>query len=141
MHPSSPHYQFHPDSIGWLHRKHKQGGVILQEDVARILDADPDSYDDPTMRTYMFRLARGELKPRRGRPSRSAEELFCIGVAAQLLNEVTEEIREERRAAGIKGGRTVLEPCVEAANRLSDELWLPRGRSLSRPQKVNKTAL
>ena len=130
MNPDSPWYKFSRDSIGSLHRRHGNGETILKSDLIPILESDQASLDDPIMRDYLLRSLRGELKPPRGRTPYSPERELRVCAAAELLPVVTAEVREERRRKGVAAGRTLVEPCVEAANRLGDQLHLSNGRSL-----------
>jgi len=126
----SPWHEYDPSSPGWLHRRHRNGEVILPADVERILSADRASFADPLTQDHVLRALRGELKPPRGRRPCGPTRDLRLGVAAELLAEETRAVREERKARGITGGGALVEPCVEAADRLGDALRLPRGRTL-----------
>jgi hypothetical protein len=130
MDPASPWYEYDPSSVGWLQRRHRKGDVILTEDIERIVAADRDSFCDPLVQEYLLRALRGDLKPVRGRPALGITRDLRIGAAAELLAEETQSVRAERKARGIRGGGALVEPCVEAADRLGDALMLPRGRTL-----------
>ena len=54
MNPNSPHYQFDPNSIGWLHRRHKAKDKILKEDIVRLLEANPENATDPVLQRYLL---------------------------------------------------------------------------------------
>lgn len=69
MSPDSPHYQFDPESLGWLHRKVKEEDYITPADLARIGQADRSAFTDPV---YQQASPRDEW-PFTGRLSRRAQ--------------------------------------------------------------------
>lgn len=68
--PNSPHFQFDPSSVGWLHRRVQQGDAITNEDLACILEANPELVQDAIFRKQVLLALRGELQGVRGRPTR-----------------------------------------------------------------------
>ena len=108
MHQDSPYYEWHRDSIGWLHRRHRFGEFVSKQDVQRLVEIDPSLLNDNVMQIYARKVIFDELKPKRGRPSKRHSMSYACRmlVAEDWVAEKTLEIREARKAAGIKGGRT-----------------------------------
>jgi hypothetical protein len=130
MDKSSTYYEWHPESIGWLHRRHCNGDPIEPADVKRLAKADASFIKDEMMQHYAQLCLTGELKKRRGRPPRGISYQLRLSIAAELVVERTSKIRDARRRDGNNGGRGLVEPCVQAADEIGNELYLPRGRSL-----------
>jgi hypothetical protein len=130
MHPGSPHYSYHPDSIGWLRRRAKAGKLILQEDVLRLLKAAPRNFSDPLLQPYVISALEGGLRPPRGRKPRGPEFDWRLMVADELIYERAAEIAAARKRAGRHSHRGEVEPSVDAADEIGPELRLPAGRSL-----------
>lgn len=132
MHPDSPYFEWHPDSIGWLHRRHRNDQWIGKTDVERLARADRDFMKDDLMQYYAWKVLSGTLAARRGAPAKMENfGYFCRFVlAVHWLPQIASDIDEERRLAGTRRQRGQVEPCVEAANRVGRYLKLPLGRSL-----------
>jgi len=130
MDPDSIFYRFHPESIGWLHRRHEHGDEITEADLKRIFEADPAAWLDPLMQDYVKRALTEKLPRKKGRKPMSAAQRLRIFMAAFDIDERTAEIREERRSGKVKRLRGDLEPCVQAADDVGPQWGLPGGRSL-----------
>lgn len=130
MHPDSPFYMFHPESVGWLHRRHERGLEITEADLTRILDADPDAWTDPVMQDYVKRALTEGLPRRKGRKPMATAQRLRIFMAAFDVEKRADEIREKRRSGKVTRTRCDLEPCVEAAEKVGPQWGLPGGRSL-----------
>ncbi|WP_084690886.1 DNA methyltransferase [Sphingomonas sp. SRS2] len=61
MHHASPHFQFDPSSIGWLHRRNRNGEEVTASDLHRLLIADPTNGADPVMHGYLLDVCTGGL--------------------------------------------------------------------------------
>lgn len=130
MDPNSPFHAYHPESIGWLHRRHECGEEITEADIARLLRADPANACDPVLREYNLRALEHRLPKKRGRKPLGAAERLKLMIADFDIADRTAEIWAERRAGKIQRQRTDLEPCVQAADEVGHAWRLPRGRSL-----------
>lgn len=130
MHPNSPFYLFDPSSIGWLHRRHEKGELILPEDVVRLAEADSRNFEDPVFQGYLLAALKGELRRRRGRRPHGAGFELRLRVATEWLSVRAAEIRAERKRDGYHSHRPDVDPGEEAANEIGNDLFLPRGRSL-----------
>ena len=98
---SSPYYHYEPGSLGWLHRRAKEGSEILSADVLRIIEATPDLVPDPVLRRYVILGLRGELKARRGRKrttGRMLREVYIVATYDALLPRL--QARAARQKAG-----------------------------------------
>ncbi len=96
MEKSSPFYLYHPDSIGWLHRRHAGGQEITKADIARLLRADPANGDDPLWKEYALKALESRLPKKRGRKPMTPEYKLRLGLAAA---DVEERAAETRRLA------------------------------------------
>ena len=68
MNPNSPHYQFDPNNIGWLHRRQAAGEEIHKDDIIRLLEADPGNANDPLLQDFLLSALTGKLNGKQGRP-------------------------------------------------------------------------
>ena len=132
MHPNSPYFEWHPDSIGWLHRRHRNGQWIGKTDVERLARAARDFMKDDLMQYYAWKVLSGTLGARRGARAKMENfGYFCRFILAMhWLPDIADDIDDERRLAGTYRQRGQLEPCVEAADRVGRYFRLPMGRSL-----------
>ena len=97
--PNSPHYQFDPASVGWLHRRAKQGDQILNADLVRIIAENPDLVPDETVRDYVIRGLQNDLKAKRGRKSKPyhLRERYIIATYEHLLPWLQARMARERQ--------------------------------------------
>ncbi|BBD98866.1 hypothetical protein SAMIE_1023670 [Sphingobium amiense] len=138
MAPNSPHYQFDPSSIGWLHRKvalqrqgRESGVFVTAADLKRIAEADPSVFTDPVFQEQIRLALEDRLPTRTGRLPADPVLWFRTLMADILIEDLAEEIRAERRAGGRKRLRGDWEPRVEAAEKISADLCMHMtGRSL-----------
>lgn len=96
MNFTTPWDLFDPTSPGSLARKHEKGIPVLNEDLAILVEANPDVVTDPLLRAYLVRGLRGELKGKPGRPNvqlRTALRMAHANRAVRILS------RWYRRAA------------------------------------------
>lgn len=124
MHESSPFYLFHPDSPGWLKRRHQCGEPVSVADVARIVSANPAYNPDPLFREYIVRALRGELKGKPGPKRSSARELkflLCGTVVANLAARLTAR-RKRQKGKGIEK-RRVHYSATELAEEVVARRW------------------
>jgi len=98
MNTNSPYYHWHRSSPGWILRRHRNGEHITANDVARVLEAHPDAINDPVIRDYATRAARGELPKPAGRPARSIAHYAWLMVAHDRAQEKIASWRDARRA-------------------------------------------
>jgi hypothetical protein len=130
MNSKSPHYQFDPDSIGWLHRRHNNDEEVRPGDLERLLTADPAYGADPVMNSYLLEHLGGRLKLRRGPKPRGVFFNARLMVAEDVIKERAAQIKAECKGIDRNSQRSQLEPCVEAANQVGPWLGLPGGRAL-----------
>lgn len=103
-HEDSPHYQYEPDSIGWLHRRAREAGQILNSDLVRLIEANPELVADDVVRDFVVRGLKGELKARRGRKAASpyrARNFLILDMYEDLVPRL--QARADRRK--VKGHR------------------------------------
>lgn len=85
---SSPFYSYDRSSVGWLYPRKERGLDILNEDLARIVEANVDLVPDPLLRELIVEGLRGQLHAKRGRkrlPSRIARDLYIVSLYDDLL--------------------------------------------------------
>lgn len=109
MHENNPWYWFHPDSPGWIIRRHRQRmdpeGLnkddthVSAEDVARVVEANPSLVPDPVIRDYVVKGLRSKLPRPRGRPKNGIGWLGRIFMARDLVRERIAELKEAQRQA------------------------------------------
>jgi hypothetical protein len=95
---SSPYDLYDPSSLGWLHRRKEKKMDILNEDLARILDANADLVADPLLRGLLVEGLRGRLYAKRGPKrtiSRELRELHVVELYVDLLPYL--QARADRR--------------------------------------------
>jgi len=85
----SPYQEWHPDSLGWLHRKAKDREPVLPHDVARIVAANPDLVADDVLRDHIIGGLNGQLIGRRGRNRRTPMHMLRLHLAAHQLDVLT----------------------------------------------------
>lgn len=126
MNPNSPHYLFDPESIGWLHRKHKKKEPIYKEDIIRLLTVDPSNAADTVLQQYLLPALTDRLNRPRGRPKHDPRYLVRLTMADILIEDRAKEIAVERRRArtGEKGRK---EPRLQAAEEVARFLNLSIG--------------
>ena len=91
MNENEPFYSYHPDSIGWLKRRHANGVPISKFDVARIVEADPSAANDPLVLDFIIRGLRGELRMKPG-PKRSPSRELMLLYAAILVEDLVKKL-------------------------------------------------
>ncbi len=124
MDPNSPHFQFDPNSIGWLHRRHAAGDEIRKEDIIRLLEADPDNANDPLLQDFLLPALSGKLNGKRGRPPMSTERLLRYQAAMSLYEERLAEFQRERKDGTQVREPYDVEPSVQVAQTVADEFRL-----------------
>lgn len=113
---NSPFYWYDPSSVGWLHRRKKDGLEILNEDLARIVEANVNLVPDPLLREVLVEGLRGKLHAKRGRkrlPSRVARDLYIVSLYDDLLPRLQARAGK-RSAAGEKKWAVNLAPAEKA---------------------------
>lgn len=113
---SSPFYSYDRSSVGWLYPRKEQGLDILNEDLARIVEANADVVADPLLRELIVEGLRGQLHAKRGRkrlPSRVARDLYIVSLYDDLLPRLQARARK-RSAAGEKKWAVNLAPAEKA---------------------------
>jgi hypothetical protein len=116
MSPDSPHYQFDPDSLGWLHRKVKEEDYVTPADLARIGQADRSAFADPVYQEQVLLTLEGRLPTRLGRPPEDPMMWWKTVMADVLVEDRAAEIRAERNGSHDRGS---LEPRVQAAQEVA----------------------
>jgi len=116
MSPDSPHYQFDPNSVGWLHRKVEKEDFVTPADLARIGNTDRSAFADPVYQEQVLLALDGRLPTRRGRPTEDPMMWWKTVMADVLIEERAAEIRAERNGAHDRGS---LEPRVQAAQEVA----------------------
>lgn len=97
--PKSPHYQFDPASVGWLHRRAEQGDQIFNADLVRIIEENPGLVPDKTVRELVLRGLQNDLKAKRGRKrttSRMMREQYIVAIYDHLLPWIQARIALQR---------------------------------------------
>lgn len=85
---SSPFYWYDPSSVGWLHRRKRDGLEILNDDLVRILETDAELVPDPLFRDLLVEGLKGRLRAKRGRkktPLGKLRELYIVAQYDYLL--------------------------------------------------------
>lgn len=97
--PNSPHFQFDPSSVGWVHRRAQNGEQILNADLIRIIEANPELIPDDTLRGLVVRGLKKPLPAKRGRKrkfERELKELYIVATYEHLLPRLRERMKRER---------------------------------------------
>lgn len=142
MNPNSPHFQFDPNSIGWLHRRHATGEEIRKEDIIRLLEADPDNANDPLLQDFLLPALAGKLNGKRGRPPTSSERLLRYQAAMSFYEEGLAEFQRELKDGTRVREKYDLEPSVQFAQKVADEFHLGcSGHAFLNTKSVMKKAL
>jgi hypothetical protein len=116
MSPDSPHYQFDPDSVGWLHRKVEKEDFVTPADLARIGNTDRSAFADPIYQEQVLLALQGTLPTRPGRPPEDPMMWWKTVVADVLVEDRAAEIRAERKGVHHRGE---LEPRIQAAQEVA----------------------
>lgn len=124
MNPNSPHYQFDPNSIGWLHRRHARGEEIRKDDIIRLLETDPDNANDPLLQDFLLPALAGKLNGKRGRPPMSSGRMLRYQAAMSLYEERLAEFKRERKDGTRVREPYDVEPSVQVAQTVADEFRL-----------------
>ena len=141
MNPNSPDYQFDPNSIGWLHRRHNAKDKILKEDIVRLLEANPDNASDPVLQCYLLPALKGKLKGDRGRPRASMGGIARYWVAWTIYLERLAEFHRELRDGTRVREKYTEEPSIQIADEVAKEFGLRcSGRSFLNKISVMKKA-
>lgn len=121
---NSPFYRYDPSSVGWLHRRKKDGLEILNEDLVRILEANADLVADPALRDLLIEGLRGRLRAKRGakRTSRRIlHELHVVALYDYLLPRL--QARYDRnKQRGVRTGRGDYSPAELACKLIGDRM-------------------
>lgn len=78
----SPFYEWDASNPGWVHRRARKGEQILNADLVRIIEANPNLVPDVIVRGLIVRGLKGELKAKRGRKRTTARMLKEAYIAA-----------------------------------------------------------
>ena len=124
MNPNSPDYQFDPNSIGWLHRRHNAKDKILKEDIVRLLEANPDNVSDPVLQRYLLPALKGELKGNRGRPRSSFGRIARYWVAWTIYMERLADFHQELLDGTRARKKYDVEPSIQVADEVAKEFGL-----------------
>ena len=124
---SSPFYWYDPSSVGWLHRRKRDGLEILNDDLVRILETDAELVPDPLFRDLLVEGLKGRLRAKRGRkktPLGKLRELYIVAQYDYLLPRL--QARHDRnKQRGIRTTRGDYSPaelaCKLIGNRMSME--------------------
>ena len=102
--PNSPHFQFDPSSVGWLQRRAQNGVQILNTDLIRILEANPQLVPDVLVRGLVVRGLKNELKSKRGRKRTTVRMLKEAYIAASYEHRLAwlQARAAKRKAKGIR---------------------------------------
>ncbi|MGB5484824.1 hypothetical protein [Parasphingorhabdus sp.] len=102
--PNSPHHQFDPSSVGWLHRRSKEGGQILSADVMRIIEANHHLVPDDILREHVVLGLQMKLKAKRGRKRTTARMLKELYIAAAYSHRLAwlQDRAAKRKKRGVK---------------------------------------
>lgn len=141
MDSKTPWDQFGPDSLSFIHRRSEQGAHVSAEDVARIVEANPESIPDPVLRDHVVRGLRQQLQKKRGPQSSAVRELKMLYAAAMVENLTRRLAARSRRrkAKGISRLRSDYGPSelahVLVANQLGFKSWEVLRNALSSRRK------
>lgn len=100
----SPFYLWDRNSPGWLHRRAQNGEQILNADLIRIVEANPELVPDGTLRDLVVRGLKGELKAQRGRKRTTARMLKEAYIASCYEHRLAwlQARAAKRKARGIR---------------------------------------
>lgn len=88
---------FDPTSPESLVRKHEMGIPILNEDLAIVVEANPDVVTVPLLREYLLRGLRGELKKPAGRKALGAARTLRLEYASMCVEILTKWYKRAAR--------------------------------------------
>jgi hypothetical protein len=123
---NSPYYEHDASSAGWLHRRARNGAEILNSDLVRIINANPELIPDAVCRELVKKGLQNQLKARRGRKRaqlRDLKELYIITRYDELLAELQKEAGD-RAGRGHKKSRGDLAPAEKACAVIGDEMGM-----------------
>lgn len=109
---SSPFHNYDPSSAGWLRSRKEQGLDILNEDLVKIIQANPDVVSDPLLRDLLVEGLRGQLHAKRGRkrrPSHVLRDHYVVALYDDLLPRLQARA-DRRREKGIRKARADYAP-------------------------------
>lgn len=132
FHKNSPHYYFHPSSVGWLQWKNSRNELVLNSDLIRIIEEDSDLIPDNTLRLLILAGLRGELKAKRG-PKRAPDQRVREARAVNLYDELLPELQKlerQRKQQGVRKLRGALSPSEEACALIADKLGFATGEAV-----------
>ena len=142
MHPDSPHYLFHPESIGSLKRRAEGGEQVLPADLATLVAADPSVVPDTTLRRCLVRACRGDLHARRGRPKRSALAKIRTERAAHQVDVLVRWYKRAKRRGYSYAYDRAQHPGLSLTDHVHElvarRLKLGAGRSLGNEIRAHK---
>lgn len=124
MHPDSPHYQFDPTSIGWLHRQDRRGDQIRSDDIMRLLKADSSNAADTVMQKYLLPALEGKLNGKRGRSANPPAKGLRFQAAARTYVELLAEFKRQRKAGERPRKPYEREPSIQMAEQVIEEFHL-----------------
>ena len=124
MNPNSPHYQFDPNNIGWLHRRQAAGEEIHKDDIIRLLEADPGNANDPLLQDFLLSALTGKLNGKQGRPPMSTQRLLRYQAAISFYEEGLPKFQRELKDGTRVREKYDLEPSKQFAQMVADEFRL-----------------
>lgn len=124
MHPNSPYYHYDPDSIGWLHRRHRQGMEICKADIVRLIRVDAAHASDPVLQAYLLPALEDRLNGKRGRPAMTMGKLWRYPAAYDEYVERLAEFHRERKAGKRMREAYDEEPSIQVAQQVADDFRL-----------------
>lgn len=134
MEKNSPFYLFHPDSIGWLHRRHvhrhKRVAEIFASDIARLLKVDPANRSDTVLQHYNLLALEGRLPRRRGRKPLGSLHRAKLVLIEEEIDKRTARLKSAIRNGKVKRSRGDVEPRIQAADEAARRWKLGSGRTL-----------
>ncbi len=124
MSPDSIYYCFDPDSIGWLHRRHRMGIEVRADDIMRLLRVDVAHASDPVLQEYLLPALEGKLNGKRGRPAMTPGKLWRYIAAYGDYVERLGEFRDDRQAGKRVREAYEEEPSLQVAQEVADDFCL-----------------
>jgi hypothetical protein len=123
-----------PGTIAWAEFKLRSEGSVSGEDLALVLERNPDLSLPPKLREHLIQQLRGEIKPKKGRRPVQEDPTDIQVVAAfyRMKHQELLDLETARRANGKRKARTssstlsASDDAIEYAKRYS-----PRTRTMT----------
>lgn len=96
MNYTTPYDLFAPTSLWLLARKHEQGLPVLNEDLAILVEGNPDAANDSLVCEYLVRGLRGDLKKPRGRKALGFKRMMKLEWATMCVEVLTRRYKRAR---------------------------------------------